>query len=82
MTALTLCSLRAGAHPPGSIVVTPGVDSDLTGGYAGTAVALRGLPANQRWGAADGGVPPRAGSAAASWLRELMASLVKTLRRW
>jgi hypothetical protein len=37
---------------------------------------------DQPCGVADGAVPWRAGSAEASWVRELMPSLVKTLRRW
>jgi hypothetical protein len=58
----------------------PVVDSVLIAGRAGTAAA--GSARNQRCGVPGGAASCRAGSTAASWLRELMPSLVKTFRRW
>ena len=78
----TLGPARAGAHPQGPVGVTRW-RSVLIAGHAGTASAMRGSArGDQPWGAARGTAPCRAGSAAASWLRELMPSLVNTLRRW
>jgi hypothetical protein len=78
----TLGSARAGTHPQVLIVVAPVVDSVLIAGHAGTAVAVCGPAGNQPCGVTSGAAPGREGSAGASWLRELMPSLVKTFRRW
>ena len=60
----------------------PVVHSVLIVGHAGTAGRGADRPGNQRCGVTSGAAPCRAGSAEASWLRELTPSLVKTFRRW
>src|SRR6266436_9894575 len=60
----------------------PIVDSVLIAGHAGTAAWGCGSAWDQPCGVTGGAAPWRAGSAGASWLRELTPSLVKTLRRW
>jgi hypothetical protein len=54
----------------------------LIASHAGTAAAGADLPGYQSCGVISGAATCRAGSAGASWLRELMPSLVKTFRRW
>src|ERR1700730_2075876 len=60
----------------------PMADSVLIAGHAGTAAAVPDPPGDQPCGVTGGAAPGCAGSAGASWLRELMPSLVKTFRRW
>jgi hypothetical protein len=83
------CSLPAPRQMPCLPIVEPMVavtmmkpvlDSYLV--LIAGAAAGAGLPGDQPYGATSGAAPGRAGSAGASWLRELMPSLVKTFRRW
>ena len=48
----------------------------------GRATRCADRPADQPRGVTGGAAPCRAESTEASWLRELISSLVKTLRRW
>src|SRR5258705_4670835 len=57
------------------------VDSGLIGGQPGLPPRGADLPGNQPCGVTGGAAPCRAGSAGASWVRELMPSLGKTFRR-